>query len=140
MKPAEKKKLILFSIAAVLIILLDQLMKIFVVKEVIPISYSTNTGAGFGLFQDSVKILIWISVFVVGLIVYYYDKIPVKEKLIQAAVGLILGGTIGNLIDRIRLGYVIDFIDLRIWPSFNIADSAITVGVIGLIIYLVKKK
>ncbi len=68
-----------------------------------------------------------------------YEKIP-KQRSIQFYVGLLLGGTIGNLIDRLRLSYVIDFIDLKIWPSFNLADAAITVGVIGLIIYFIRKK
>ena len=53
--------------------------------------------------------------------------------------GFILGGTIGNLIDRIAYGFVIDFLDFRIWPVFNVADSFVTIGVIGLIIYLWKK-
>ena len=157
MRPAEKKKLmktksfqrfekqsfsklLIISIISISITLLDQLIKALIIKDILPISYTRNTGAGFGLFQDSAVLLIWVSIIVVGIIFYLYDRIPVKEKLVQLSTGLILGGTIGNLVDRIRLGYVVDFIDLNIWPSFNIADAAITIGAIGLIIYFLRKK
>lgn len=145
----DKKSFITLT-TALLIIIIDQLTKFFVsknmpinssipfIKNILHITYIQNRGAGFGLFQGQQLILIWISVIVIGIIFYYYDKIP-ADKSVQLAVGLILGGTIGNLMDRIRLSYVIDFIDFRIWPAFNIADSCITIGVILLIIYLVKK-
>ena len=140
MNPLEKKKLSVILITTILVVLLDQLSKILIVKGLIPISYSLNTGAGFGILKSSTTLLIWISIIVIGLIFYYYDKIPLKQKSVQIATALILAGAIGNLIDRIRLGHVIDFIDLKIWPSFNIADSAITIGAIILIMYLIKKK
>ena len=76
---------------------------------------------------------------IIGIIIYYYDKIP-KNKYAEISAALILGGAVGNLIDRVLRGHVIDFIDLRIWPSFNIADTAISIGAIGLILYLIKKK
>ena len=130
------KKPIIFFITTLLIILLDQLTK-FLVKD---FSFVVkNTGAGFGILPNQQAMLIWISVFVIGLILFYYDKIP-ENKFVQLSIGLILGGTIGNLIDRIRLSYVSDFIDLKFWPSFNIADSAITVGAVILAVYLIKKK
>jgi signal peptidase II len=67
-----------------------------------------------------------------------YDKI--KPGYEAVFTGLILGGAIGNLIDRIRLGFVVDFIDFAYWPAFNVADSAITVGAVGFIIYLLFEK
>ena len=69
------------------------------------------------------------------------EQINIKnnEKALQFSVGLLIGGTIGNLIDRILYGYVIDFIDFRIWPVFNVADSSVTIGIILLIILLWKK-
>ena len=140
MNPLEKKKLSVILITTILVVLLDQLSKILIVKGIIPLSYLLNTGAGFGILKNSTALLIWISIIVIGLILYYYEKVPVKLKSVQIATALILAGAIGNLIDRIRLGHVIDFINLRIWPSFNIADSAITIGAILLIIYLVKEK
>ncbi|GAJ17757.1 unnamed protein product, partial [marine sediment metagenome] len=87
----------------------------------------------------SSNLLLWFAIIVVGVILYLYDKIP-DETQIQIFTALILGGTLGNLIDRIKFGYVIDFLDFQIWPAFNLADSAITIGVIGLIIYLIRKK
>jgi signal peptidase II len=81
----------------------------------------------------------WFSIIVIGVILYIYDRLP-KEKLVQIPLALVLGGTFGNLIDRFRFGFVIDFLDFRIWPAFNLADMAITIGVIGLIIYLLFKK
>ena len=84
--------------------------------------------------------LIWLSIIILGVILYYHDKIAAKDKFLHTSIAIIFGGSIGNLIDRIRLGYVIDFIDLKIWPSFNIADAAITLGAIGLIYYMIKKK
>ncbi len=136
MRDTEKKKILIIALISITIVLLDQLTKFF---AVVYLPYTQNTGAGFGLFPNSTSILIWISIIVIGLIFYLSDKIP-EKKYTQVSVALILGGTIANLIDRIRLGSVIDFIDLKIWPSFNIADAAITVGVIGLIFYLMKNK
>lgn len=134
------KKLFLFAVSSLLVVLFDQIIKLLIISKTIPLNYIQNTGAGFGLFKNSVNILIIISFIVIGMILYYYKKIPENSVSVQIAAGLILGGAIGNLIDRIRLGFVIDFIDLKFWPSFNIADSAITIGAIIIIIYLLKKE
>ena len=143
----RNKHLTIFSIA-LLIVFLDQLTKYLVktsfqLKESMPIisnifhlTYIQNFGAGFGILQNQKWILIFISMIVIGIIFYYFDKIKEKELLLQALVAFILGGTVGNLIDRLLNGYVIDFLDFKIWPIFNIADSFVTMGVIGLIIYL----
>jgi signal peptidase II len=150
MNTIEKKKLFLIGFTAAGIVLLDQILKIIVIKNLqlrqsIPIiqdifhfTYTQNTGAGFGVFQGKTSLLIWFSIIVIGIIFFLYDKIP-KNKCAQLSVAAILGGTFGNLIDRINLGYVIDYLDFRIWPTFNIADSALTIGIIGLIFYLIKK-
>lgn len=141
----KKQDYIFFSIVFG-VILLDQITKflirkffivsqsLFIIDPFFHFTYLQNTGAGFGLFKGASFILIWIAVIVIGLILYFYDKIP---KIPGA---LILGGTIGNLIDRIFLGFVTDFIDFRIWPAFNIADSCLTIGVILLLFYFMKKK
>lgn len=151
MKLAEKKKLLIILITTFSILLLDQIIKFFiettiqlnqsipVIKSIFHITLIHNFGAGFGLFQGSAQLLIWFTVIFIGVILYLYDKIPEKSS-IQIFVALILGGTLGNLIDRLRLGYVIDFLDFRIWPAFNLADAAITIGVIGLVVYLIRKK
>jgi len=107
---------------------------IALIPHVLHLTYIQNTGSAFGLFQNTTSLLIWFSVFVLGLIFYLYDKIPFVPRI------LLTGGIVGNLIDRIFLKFVVDFIDFRVWPAFNIADSCLTIGVIILIIYLLKKK
>ena len=96
-----------------------------------------NTGAAFGLFQgQSFPLTIIASVGVAALLLYalfFHHRFPfLDNRLGNLALGLVLGGTVGNLIDRIRFGYVTDFIDFNFWPAFNIADSAIVVGIIIL--------
>ena len=151
MNATEKQKLILISSISIGVVLLDQILKALITRNMqllqsIPIipnifhlTYIQNTGSAFGLFQNSTRLLIWFSIIVIGLIMYFYDEIP-KEKCPQASIAAILGGTFANLIDRINLGYVVDFLDFRVWPAFNIADAAITTGVIFLIIYILRKK
>ncbi|GAF74610.1 unnamed protein product, partial [marine sediment metagenome] len=109
-----------------------------IIKNVFYFSLVKNTGAAFGILKNQTLLLIWFSVIVIGVILFYMDKIP-KDKIVQIFTALILGGTISNLIDRLRLGYVIDFINFKIWPAFNIADAAVTIGAIGLIIYFLRK-
>ena len=145
----KKKHLIIFSTASIAIII-DQLTKFLinmnlelnqsipVINNVFHLTYILNSGAGFGILQQQKLLLIFISIIVIGVILYYIRKIK-NEKVLQVLAGLVLGGTMGNLIDRISYGYVIDFLDFRIWPIFNIADSFVTVGVIWLVIYLWKK-
>ena len=101
------------------------------------ITHLNNTGAAFGLFQNHTLVLTIIGIIGAIAILFcaflsrrylpYVDNMPGK-----LALGLVFGGTIGNLIDRLRLGRVTDFIDVGFWPTFNVADSAVTVGVILL--------
>ena len=133
-----KNKLLFFSLISAGVLLLDQGIKLFILKG--NFSYTTNTGAGFGILPDTSSVLVWISIFVLGIILYHHDKLAKEDKFLHFSTALLFGGTLGNLIDRVRLGYVIDFIDLGFWPSFNIADLAITAGAIGLLIYSFRKK
>ncbi len=94
---------------------------------------------GFGLFQGNNTIIAFLMLIFIGLVLYYYDRIP-KNKAAVIFAALLLGGAIGNFIDRIFFGFVRDFIDFSFWPAFNIADAAITIGGIGLLVYLMKKK
>ncbi len=151
MESIEKTKLLIIALTSIGIVLLDQLLKavitrnmqlsqsIPVLNNIFHITYIQNTGAGFGLFQGSTRLLIWFSIIVIGIIMYFYDEIP-KNKCAQLSIAAILGGTFSNLIDRINLGYVIDFLDFRIWPAFNIADAAITIGAVSLAIFLIRKE
>jgi signal peptidase II len=141
------------SIIAVVILVLDQATKLYVdanfrLHESVPVihnifhlTYVRNKGAAFGILSDSaVRIPFFIGISIVAMlgILWYIRRIRSDQKLALAALSLIFSGAFGNLIDRIRLGEVIDFLDVfwrhYHWPAFNIADSAITVGVTLLFI------
>ena len=139
------KFLKLFVFISSLTVILDQFTKIliYIYKpnfgiSVLNIHLVKNTGAGFGILQNQTFLLGLISLFVAIGIISYYHKIP-QEKYPQILVSLLLGGVIGNLIDRFFRKFVIDFIDFTFWPAFNIADAAITTVTIGLIVYYWKK-
>jgi signal peptidase II len=144
-----KKDLLPVGIAGV-VVLVDQLTKLWVLtsfqlheqKSIIPgffdLVYVTNTGAAFGILAGNeswLRQLFFVGVALVALIVIVYAYVHLKEegRIFVFSLGLIAGGAIGNLIDRIRFGSVVDFLDFYVggyhWPAFNVADSAITVGV-----------
>lgn len=105
----------------------------FIPMGVFDIRHVHNTGAAFGMLANSNVLFVSVAVIVlVGLLVNL-PRIQKAEAGIVVALGLIAGGTLGNLIDRLRFGYVVDFIDFRWWPVFNVADSCICVGVAILI-------
>ena len=125
---------------SIIIVLFDQLVKWGIesskfVAELswLKIHYITNTGAGFGILKNQTTFLGILSLLVAGGVLYYYRDLP-KDKIGQMLWGIFLGGVIGNMLDRFFRGFVIDFIDLGWWPAFNIADIAITVSVIGIVI------
>lgn len=110
---------------------------IIVIKNFFNITYVRNTGAAFSIFAGRIWMLIIVSITIISLIVYYVYKNKPKNKLEMVGYSMILGGAIGNFIDRVVYGYVIDFFDFYIfgydYPIFNMADSFIFVGVILLI-------
>lgn len=143
----EKNKKIFWSLV-VIVLLLDQLSKYLVRGKLIEsiklssffsLSFVKNTGAGFGILKGQQILLIIVSVLILAGITYYRKEI-FKEKKLSILMGLIFAGGLGNLIDRLFSGYVTDFLSLSFWPAFNIADSAITLGAIGVIVYLVKEE
>lgn len=137
---------IVFFLTALLIVAADQQSKMWIrgflpAGQSLPVvgllkwTHVHNTGGAFGLFQgQSFPLTIVACAGVVVILVYaliVYRRLPfLNNMLCKFALGLVLGGTIGNLIDRLRFGYVIDFIDVGFWPTFNIADSSVVVGVI----------
>src|SRR3989338_3018850 len=133
----------IFFLIALLIFLLDQITKsivrnyiklgtsLEVIPNILSFTHTTNTGASFSLFTNFSVVLTIIAIIVVLAIIIFHRKIPDSYKLPFA---LILGGTLGNLTDRLLFGTVTDFIDVKVWPIFNGADSAITVAAILLII------
>ena len=156
-----KNKYIKLVVIAGAVILLDQFTKglilrylpfnnnISVIDGFFHITHIHNPGGAFGLMANLNPalrsiIFLFISSLAVGLIFYFYQKTPAQYSWLAAAFALIFGGAIGNLIDRIRFGIVVDFLDFFVgnlhWPAFNIADSAISVG-IGIFLYhLIFKK
>lgn len=109
-------------------------------RRLVSLTYVTNTGAAFGLFPNQSLLFVVIAVLVVIAIVAYHRHLPTDQTLVKASLGLQLGGALGNLTDRLRYGYVIDFIDFKIWPVFNLADSAIVVGVAILAYYSLRDR
>ena len=104
------------------------------VRGIASLTYTTNTGAAFGLFPNQGYLFIGIAFVVIAAMIIYYRHLPAGYGLTRLALGLQLGGALGNLIDRLRQGYVVDFIDFNFWPMqdwpvWNLADAAIVVGV-----------
>ncbi len=144
--PRDKWQIVVFSLTGLLILVADQFSKAWI-RASLPegrsffelgffrITHVHNTGAAFGLFRGQSFALTIIAItgilVILAYAVYIHRRFPwFDTTLVRVALGLVLGGTAGNLIDRFRFGYVTDFIDFGFWPSFNVADSAVTVGVI----------
>ncbi|MEN4011168.1 MAG: signal peptidase II [Chloroflexota bacterium] len=93
-----------------------------------------NRGAVFGLFQGFGEWFALLAIIIALAIIYYYPRIPAEDWALRAAMGLQLGGAVGNLIDRLTIGHVTDFFSVGNFPVFNVADSSITIGVVVLIV------
>ena len=154
-----KTKLVLAWLAVIVVI--DQLTK-FIVDHTMPLyhsipvidhffnlTYIRNTGAAFGILAGStaafrLPFLMIFSLLAIGFIIVMLRRLPERETGLITALAFILGGAIGNLIDRFAYGEVIDFLDFYWanyhWPAFNVADSFITIGVTITVYYLVKAK
>ncbi|MFN3422940.1 MAG: signal peptidase II, partial [Armatimonadota bacterium] len=91
------------------------------------ITHTQNPGAAFGLFPNATMLLVVVALFV-SAILLWLGRQGFDRRRVAVATGMMLGGALGNLIDRIRFGAVTDFIDLRVWPIFNLADTALTMG------------
>ncbi|MCG0274685.1 MAG: signal peptidase II [Thermosediminibacteraceae bacterium] len=135
-------------IIAAFIFVIDQFTKTLVKTRMVPhqsievidnilyLTYVRNTGAAFSLLKGKVFFFIVVSFIVIAALVFYMKRLPPEKKILKVTLSLILGGALGNLVDRLRYGYVVDFIDFRIWPVFNVADSAMVIGVI-ILVYLI---
>jgi signal peptidase II len=153
-KGRGKKQAGLSLVVAALLIAFDQLSKSWIRANLIPgesfpesgflrLTYVTNTGAVFGLLANQAALIIGITIasFIIVLLLFRY--LPSATTLSTVAAGLILGGAAGNLMDRLRLGFVTDFIDIRLWgnfhwPAFNFADAAIVIGTAALAYFLIR--
>ncbi len=154
-----KPSFILMSLAAVMVLVLDQITKLWVastmevgfsisvIEGFARLRYTHNKGAAFGMFADSTGLLSILSLLVIVGILVAFVRLGSPTRLSMLAAGLVVGGALGNLLDRVRLGYVVDFVEVYgpqlklnntvyTWPVFNVADSAITVGVILILFSL----
>lgn len=134
-------------IIAAVVAALDQVSKAIVVSAlgrgrivdlpggVVRLVYARNTGAAFGIFPDRGTVFAVVAAIVVVGILFSYRRLSQSPLIVRAAAGLLLGGAVGNLLDRTRLGYVVDFIDLGWFPVFNLADTSIVLGVVTLFLF-----
>ncbi len=162
-----KGKNLILSATVPLVVIADQVTKLLAVSYLRPLvaelqpsdrfvsvvdgffrlKYAENPGAAWGLLRNAsptfrIPFFIIVSLLAIGLIVWFFRRIEPHKKLLPLAISLVLGGALGTLVDRVRMGKVVDFVDLFItfggeekhWPTFNVADAAITVGVALLII------
>jgi len=135
-----------------LVLIFDQITKQLIVTklnefesiELIPnifyFTYIQNTGIAFGLFKGSSWPLLIVILLGVGVLFYLAYKIRREPLLFQLGISFVLGGALGNLVDRFYRGAVVDFLDFKIWPVFNIADSFITIGVTILVFAILRQK
>lgn len=138
----------MFLALCIFLILIDQATKYYiatflaigtsipVLPDIFHITYICNPGAAFGILPNQQMIFIAFAVFLLCAFIYHYKKLMRENNFIRYGAFMLLGGAMGNLIDRLRLGYVIDFFDFRIWPVFNVADIAVVCGV-SLLMYAV---
>jgi signal peptidase II len=152
-RPQGRWRNTLFGCIGLLVILVDQFSKTWIRDNLargqalfdagfFQIIHIHNTGAAFGIFRDHTLILTIIAIIGIAVIltlvfVFHSRWSFFNSRLLWLAIGLVAGGTIGNLIDRLRLGFVTDFIDFKVWPAFNVADSSLTVGVIIIAYYII---
>jgi signal peptidase II len=144
---------VVFGSIVLLVVIADQLSKWWIKTNLalgqslfdagfFQIVYVQNTGAAFGVFKNHTSIIIvvvFIEIIVILLIVFFlHNRLSFLDSmLIRSGMGLVVGGAIGNQIDRLRLGYVTDFLDFKVWPAFNAADSSAVVGSIIIVFCLI---
>lgn len=129
-------------------IVIDQLTKLWVVASLpfnstvsvlgdfFGLCYIHNEGAAWSILAEKPVFLIILSAVILLVVIFFLFKTPKDQKLLRASLALVIAGALGNLIDRVRLGYVVDFLRLPHWPIFNIADCLLVVGVILICIVL----
>ena len=137
---------------ALAILVADQVTKALVVSnlavgqkaqllgDVVQIWHAQNRGAAFSLFQGGTIVFLVVSVLSIGMVAYFYRSLRDRSPWLHLVLGIVLGGTLGNFTDRLRQGYVTDWLSIGIgdtrWPTFNVADSSVVVGIGILVVYL----
>jgi signal peptidase II len=147
LKEQDRRRILLFAVVAALVVGVDQLSKVWIRAnppdiELLPgflnLVYVENYGSAFGLFRNQDFLLVLTPIATLAIILLFLHYLPFVTTPGVWSVGLILGGAVGNLVDRVRFGNVTDFVDIRLWgnfhwPAFNLADSAITIGIFVLV-------
>jgi signal peptidase II len=131
---------LLLAAIAVAAVLADQIAKHVVVNNLslgegvhvvgpLTIRHVQNSGIAFGLFSNATAGVIVVTAIAIGWMLAYFARSGARHPVLPVALGLVIGGSLSNLADRVRLGFVTDFINFRYWPAFNVADSCIVIGV-----------
>ena len=150
--PSRRRHGSLFLLTATILVAIDQITKLWVrnnlasgepliLTSFLQLSYIENTGSAFGLLANQAFLLTIISLVSLLFLFFLYRYFSTTSLLATLALAMVFGGAVGNLVDRLRFGYVTDFIDFCLWhdfhwPAFNVADSAITVGALTLVYFL----
>lgn len=141
-----------FWLTALITLMLDQLSKEIVqlfmwegqsiplIPRVFHLTYVRNPGAAFGILAYQTRFFIGVALLVVLGVCWASWRLARDQRLARFSLGLIMGGSLGNLIDRLRFGLVVDFLDFRVWPVFNLADAAIVTGTFLLLLALWRKE
>lgn len=145
-------KAVILLVTAVTILVADQLTKALVVAnlaigekarllgDLVQVWHAQNRGAAFSLFQGGTVIFLIVSVLSIGMVTYFHRSLRDRTPWLHVVLGIVLGGTLGNFIDRLRQGYVTDWLSIGIgdtrWPTFNVADSSVVIGIGILVVYL----
>lgn len=109
-----------------------------VAPPVFYLTYIMNPGAAFGLLANQTYLFVSVTVLLVAGVLVGYRKLPPDRPLLYYGLSLVVGGALGNLVDRLRFGQVVDYLDFRVWPVFNLADTAIVIGAGLLILELLR--
>ncbi|MEA4882907.1 MAG: signal peptidase II [Clostridia bacterium] len=132
------------------VVLLDQISKAVIMRrldlyEVVPclggfvrITHVRNAGAAFGMLQNKQNLFTAATLLAAALVLVFHQRIPKREWPVRTGLALGLGGAVGNLIDRIRFSSVVDFVEISPWPIFNLADSAIVLGVALILLWILR--
>jgi signal peptidase II len=143
---------VVLLLTALIILIADQVTKALVVSnlavgqkaqllgDVVEIWHAQNRGAAFSLFQGGTIVFLVVSVLSIGMVAYFYRSLRDRSPWLHLVLGVVLGGTLGNFTDRLRQGYVTDWLSVGIgdtrWPTFNVADSSVVIGIGILVLYL----